>query len=153
MKSLKCKGSTLLELVIAIGIATVVITAIMVLATGSVRNSSFAKNKTEATRFSQETLEWARSEKEKNWFTFFSKSGNGAVWCLPTLSWPGNSGQCTSDQFISGTTIFKRELTLTNKDLDSDSEEDEVEAVAVVYWEDGGRTHKASSTTQFANLK
>lgn len=141
------RGQTLFELIIAIGIGVIIVTAIVQLVTISVRNASFSKNKNEATRLAQQALEWLRTEKEKDWAVFYSRTGNPAYWCLPTLAW--TAGQCGSGQTISGSTIFIRQATLDQENIDGDADNDDIVAVVTVSWTEGGKTHQSTVTTQF----
>ncbi|TSC89467.1 MAG: Uncharacterized protein G01um10145_624 [Microgenomates group bacterium Gr01-1014_5] len=148
MKKNRSKGQSLFELIIAIGIGIIIVTAIVQLVTISVRNASFAKNKNEATRLAQQALEWLRSEKEKDWAVFYNRTGNPAYWCLPTLAWI--AGQCGSGQTISGSTTFTRQATLDQDDIDDDGEVIDIAVVVVtVFWTEGGKTHQSQVTTQF----
>lgn len=147
-------GQSLFELVIALIIGVLVVTAIVQLVTISIRNSTFAKNKAEATRLAQQALEWLRSEKKKGWNTFYAKSGNPAVWCTPVLSWQSPSVQtpCTN-QIISGSNAFKREVKLDQEQIDTNGDTapdtNIVVATVTVFWEDGGKSHQTQVTTQF----
>ncbi|OGY10140.1 MAG: hypothetical protein A3A58_02445 [Candidatus Blackburnbacteria bacterium RIFCSPLOWO2_01_FULL_41_27] len=144
MKKNRSRGQSLFELIIAIGIGIIIVTAIVQLVTISVRNASFAKNKNEATRLAQQALEWLRTEKEKDWAVFYDRAGNPAYWCFPTLAW--TAGQCGSSQTISGSTTFTRGATLDQEDVDGN---DTSVVVVTVSWTEGGRTHQSSVTTQF----
>lgn len=146
------KGQTLFEIVVALGIGVVVITSIVAVVTVSLRNANFAKNKTEATKYTQEALEWLRSEKEKDWPVFFARSGSPAYWCLQSLSWPDSAGQCAQNQTISGATTFTRNVTLTTTDIDGDLALDDIAATVTVSWSEGGRPHTSSATTQFGDI-
>lgn len=139
-------GQTLFELVISIALGVVIVTAVLVLTTTSVKNSNFAKTNAQATRYSQGSLEWVRKERDKDWSVFASKSGNTAqYYCLTSLSWPQSSGSCLSSQYIPNTT-FKREISLTNKEgLDI------IEVQVVVSWVDGTGSHESKLSTQLTN--
>lgn len=142
------------ELIIALGIGVVIVTAIVQLVTVSVRNASFAKDKTEATRYAQQALEWFRSQKEQDWASFYSqRSGSPAYWCLPALSWdaPSVRAQCTSQTITN--TNFKRQAELTQSLIDADGngtlDTNIVVAAVTVSWDEGGKTHTSRATTQF----
>jgi Tfp pilus assembly protein PilV len=90
------KGQTLFELVMAIAIGIVIITGIVILTTLSLNNSSFAKNDSNSLRYTQEGLEWVRTERDKSWATVVAKSGPvGQTYCISDLSW-GSQGQCST---------------------------------------------------------
>lgn len=103
-------GQSFFEVVIALGITALVLVAIVVPATVSIKNSNLSQNKARATRHVQEALEWLRGERDTDWDTF---AGNAATstWCLSALSWtsPSTVGTCTQTNKINGT-IFTREV-------------------------------------------
>lgn len=148
------RGQTLFELVIALGVGTLIVTSIVALVTASLRNSNFAKNKTEANKYTQEALEWLRSEKERDWAGFWARSANPSFWCLVTPSWPGSQGQCSGSQYITGTS-FIRQVNLDQDQIDTDGngtkDTDIVITTVTVSWDEGGRTHKSEATTQLGN--
>lgn len=148
------KGQTIFELVMAISVGVVIITAVVILVTTSLNNSTFAKNNAQATRYSQEAVEWLRSERDKSWSTFYSKSGAATqYYCLTNLSWP-QGGNCSSSQIITNTP-FLREVSLTNRDLDGSSEngQETVEAKVTVVWEDKSGSHVSTLTTQYTDWR
>lgn len=146
------KGQTLVELIMAVAVGTVIVTAIVAITTLSLRNSEFAKTDIQATRYSQETIEWLRIERDKNWTTLFGKSGvNAQTYCLPTLTWPQAAGPCLASQVISGT-VFKREVSLSNRDLEAGVPGNEtIEAQVTVTWTDNSGTHESKLSTQLTD--
>src|SRR3990172_5630766 len=103
-------GQSLFEVVLALAIATIIIVAMVALASSAIRNSNFSRNKTLATRFSQEATEWLRGERDAD-FTVFETRALIPLYCLPSLSWASSSiGSCSSGQEIVNS-IFRREVT------------------------------------------
>lgn len=150
---MKTRGQTLFELVVAIGIGVLIVTAIVRLVTISVRNSTFSKNKAEAARYSQETLEWLRAEKERDWGAFYGRSADPTYWCLASLSWPSSSGQCGQNQTITGTTLFTRLVALDRDDVDQDGTADDIEAIVTVTWTESGQVHSSTAATHFGDIQ
>jgi hypothetical protein len=147
-------AQSLFEVIFAIAIAALVMTAVVVLSTDSVRNSSFSRNQTHATRHAQEATEWLREERDSSWINFANRTGNpcvssgswgvsceipGVVFCLGNLNW---SSGCN----ISGS-IFDRQVNLDLIELNN------VEADIVVSWTDGQGTHEVRSITRFTNWR
>ncbi len=60
------KGQSLVEVVIALGIAVIIVIAFTNATIASVRNSQFSKNQNLATKFAQETLELVRAIRDQN---------------------------------------------------------------------------------------
>lgn len=150
----KQSGQTLFELIMAISVCVVIVTAIVVVTTNSLSNSTFSKNNAGATRFSQEALEWVRSERDKNWTTVYEKSGTvSQYYCLPSLTWP-TAGACGANQSIPNT-VFLRQISLTRRDLDGNisNGQETVEVFVVVSWNDGSGLHQSTLTTQFTDWK
>lgn len=146
------KGQSLFEVVLALSIISLIIFGVVILATASIGNSDFSRNKALATRFSQEATEWLRGQRDANWITFLANSDvAGKAWCLnsePIIGW-GTQGVCASASFI-GTTIFKREVTLTTIVVNSVNA---VEAKTKVYWNDSKGYHEINSVTDFTNFR
>lgn len=149
------KGQSLFEVVFAIGVSALIITGIVILAANAVSNSTFSKNKTLAGRFTQETVEWLRGERDADWDTFYSYSAYSypetpetGIWCLPSLDWSlAKVGLCGDSDTIPANTIFYREINFTQIDIGN------VESKVVVYWYDGKGFHQVSTVTNFTDWR
>lgn len=142
------KGQSVFEVVIALGLITLVLLSVVAIAGLSIKNTIFSRNNTFATRISEEALEWLNKKKNENWDTFKAKDyANPTVstWCFTTLSWDKNN-VCDEEDYISETTL-KREILLDSID------EDNIEVKVKVYWTDSGGYHEVSSDTIFSNWK
>ncbi len=73
------KGQTLIEILIALGIGGVIISAITVIITSGLNNAQFGKNQNLATNFAQEGLEVVRKIRNNNYDGFRTYSG---TYCL-----------------------------------------------------------------------
>jgi len=60
------KGQSLVEAIVAIGIAVLVITGLVVLAVGAVRSATLARNRSLAVQYAQEGLEALRSVRDRD---------------------------------------------------------------------------------------
>ncbi len=138
------KGQSLFEVLFSIAIAALVMGAIVSLATVAVRNSSYARSKTLATRYLQQTSEWLREQRDASWADFYSKAGN--FYCLKNISgWPGK-GKCGSTDFITGT-IFVREVELQTSGTDT------VVAEITVEWSDAKGLHTVNSIARYTDWR
>lgn len=152
------RGQSMLELIIALAVSVIIITAVVVAASNSVRNSTYSKNNAASTRYAQEGMEWLRSQRDQSWTTFSGKAsaGSGTDWCIQTLSWPGINGVCSSSQTIANTS-YLRQVNLKLKDYAPpgapDGINDTVEATLTVKWTEGTLSHDITLTTQFTNWK
>jgi len=134
VKSIK-NGQSLVEVVVVLAVTGLVLLVIIAGVTAAIRNATFAKNQTLATKFAQEGMEWLRSQRDKNWADFSTRSG---IFCLNELSsW--RAGPCGS--FSLGN-IFKREAVLSGGDT-------RIEVEVTVSWQDAAGTHKSELTSYF----
>lgn len=91
-------GQTLLELVVAIGVVAIVITALVTAVTASLRYSQATQLRSRGVKFAQEGLELTRKLRDINTWNIFQaySDGNGS-WCLDELgTWTvdGADGNC-----------------------------------------------------------
>lgn len=124
-----------------------IVIAVVILSTNSISNSLFSRNKTLASRFSQEAVEWLRSERESN-FNNFSQFADFDTYCLVSLTF-SNTGQCNSDEIIVDT-VFKRELFF-EKQLSSGKTI--IDATVVTSWNDSQGLHESRSVTSFSDIR
>src|SRR3972149_11412778 len=84
-------GQSLVEAVVAIGIALIVVTGLVVLAVGAVRSATLSRNRSVAVQYAQEGLEALRSVRDRD-FTELPDSGtsklfwDGSQWNVLTGS-------------------------------------------------------------------
>lgn len=140
------KGQSLFEVVMAVGLITLVMVSVVALATLSIRNVTFSKNQTLATQYSQEALEWIRGVRDANWDDFYKIAQQGR-YCISNLSL-GTLGACSGESTIPGT-LFIREVVFT---VDA-AKEDEVGVKVSVYWADGAGFHEVVSDTVFTDWR
>jgi Tfp pilus assembly protein PilV len=141
-------GQSLFEVVLALGLATLIIVAIVSLATNSIRNTSFSRDKTLSTRYAQEATEWLRGQRDEDWDTFSANvifcPAPPYTQCLDTLSW-GDCGACASDELIDDR--FKREVSFADITADSVSME------VTVYWSDSQGLHEVRNGTTLTDWR
>lgn len=141
----RLRGQSLFEVVVAIAIISVVLVALISVATISVRNTSFSRNKTLASRISQETVEWLRGERDSSWDNFFTNVSTASNWCFVDLSWAtAKIGTCSDSDKVAGS-IFKREIRFSILDAST------VQAEAVVFWDDPQGYHEVKVSTIFTD--
>ena len=141
-------GQSLFETVVAVGIISLILVAVVSLATSSVRDSSFARNDALATKYAQEGVEWLREQRDASWSTFVANTANT---CLGTLVWGAG---CT----ITGT-IFQRSISFNCLEYDSgpppttmglscsDPQVNMVDTIVEVGWTDSQGTHNVRSVS------
>jgi Tfp pilus assembly protein PilV len=142
------EGQSLFEVVLALGLATLIIVAIVSLATNSIRNTSFSRDKTLSTRYTQEATEWLRGQRDEDWDVFTANiifcPAPPYTQCLDTLSW-GDCGACGEDELIENK--FKREVSFTEVAADSVSME------VRVYWTDSQGLHEVRNNTSLTDWR
>ena len=139
------KGQSLFEVFLSLAVVTVIIVALVILASNAVRNTTYSKNKTLATRYSQEAIEWLRGERDADWDVFSLRALTSSYYCLQTLSWT-SIGECGTSDTISNTSLI-REAQFT---IDSPTQ---ITIEVVVYWEDSQGVHETKTTTNFTDWR
>jgi Tfp pilus assembly protein PilV len=146
-------GQSLFEIVLALAIATLIVVALVGLTSSVIRNTTFSKNKTLATRHAQEATEWLRGERDADFDAFFVWATT-PLWCLKSLSWTeATVGSCTAGAEI-GDTIFKREVAFVQSTVLVDGlPKNVVETDVKVYWTDAQGIHEVRSVTNFTDWR
>lgn len=151
------RGQTLFELVIALAVVVLVITGIVKAVTTAIKNSAFARNKSEATRYSQEAMEWVKTERDKkSWNDFTGKTLSSKA-CMSTLSWPTQAVPCDTglDSNKIQNTVFFRNITIqdTNK-APCESTDSSCDITVEVFWLDTDTTqHTSTLQTRVTNWR
>ncbi len=144
----KDKGQFLIELLVALTLAVMIIVAVVGLSSVSVKTAYRAKQDTEAKRLAEEAMEWLRSEKKSNWYSFYNNRADDidvdVDYCLNSLSW-SSSSPCI--QNITGK-IYKREVKLYRY---PEPGKQKVRATVVVSWIDNQGSHNVTLTTIFTS--
>ncbi len=78
----KESGQSLVEILAALGVVILVILALVVIATASIRNATFAKNQSLANKYAQEAIERARELRDRNTDKFFDTSSAAYADCI-----------------------------------------------------------------------
>lgn len=147
-KALKNRnGSSLLEVVIFIGIVSLFFVAIAYSTTSALQRTETSKSRILATRHSEALEQWIRGEKEENWVTFLAQSSQeGTTYCFngDLVDWPVTSGSCASDAYDLDN-LYKREATLTTS-IDSST----VTVTINTEWRDRGNVFNVDLTTVLA---
>ncbi len=141
------KGQSLFEVVVAIAISALIITAIVSLASNSIQNSSFSRDKTLAANYVQQTNEWLRQERDKSTTNFMAKAAV-PTWCFTTLSW-SLPRACGATEYISGTK-FIRQSSFIISPVDGKSL---VQMDTVVSWRDAKGLHQVKGSTSLSILQ
>lgn len=150
------RGQTLVEAIIAFGVAAIILVALVAATTMALSRIQFANHQSQARSFAQEGLEWVRGERDKGWDDFVGQaSSGGQTYCLntnPLTDWP-SSGNCDATDFSLGG-LFKREAVLTIMDPPpAIPPNQKVQAQITVSWQESGQTHKSEQATYLTKWK
>lgn len=144
-------GQSLFEVVVALGVSTIVMVSLVSLTSVSLKNASFSKNKTEASRYAQEAVEWLRQQRDGD-PDGFATNVQTPTWCINELSWV-QIGACTSGQVIVDT-IFTRQVSFSNSVVVVSGQNKNLTSVDVeVSWVDATGTHIVKNSTDFSDWR
>ncbi len=102
------KGQTLVEALIALGVAIIIISAIVVAVISSLSNTQFTRNQNQANHFAQEGMEITRGIRNLSWLSFLALSST--YYCLPSS--PKNLAVRGINGCTQNVGIFVREVTI-----------------------------------------
>jgi len=141
----KNKGQSLIEVVVAVGITTLLSVALLSVVSISIKNSRVAKDRTIAVELAQEGIELMRTYRDYNWIVFLSKA-TGTNYDLP-ISWIVESSfsDCPADVFAILNT-FKRCVTLTKEGIGDDN----VKLGVTVSWWEGNKLNQVVQSSQLS---
>ncbi len=124
-------GQVMVELLLALAVSALALVAMTQVATKSLSNSGYSRNRSEANKYAVEAIEWIRAQRSSHtWSIFSALSGSKCLNQEPLttdiVSQP--LGNCTGATIAS--TIFTRYVTFSNPG----------QADVTVSWNEKGRT-------------
>lgn len=131
-------GQSMFELLVAVFVIAIVLTALVSLVSTTVGNTTFSRERTQAANYTQEAVEWLRSERDKDWGVFRTRAGS--TYPLGDLNW-ASSGSTVAD------TGFERQVELVELNPNT------IEARVVTSWADSTGAHESRVTTYFTNWR
>ncbi len=149
-------GAALLEVIVAVGIVTLVMTTIVSLVTVSLKSATLAQAKSVGTKYAQEGLESMRGLRAQlGWDSFVSTltaKGTTIHLCMPTV--PSTVAQlalipnaaCTNTQYIDAKKIYQRQADIL---ITSVSGQTNVAITVTVSWYDAGVLKTSVNSVQF----
>ncbi len=150
------RGQSIIEVVIAIGIVSLVMTALVSLVAVSVKNAGEAKAKAVATQYTQDALEFFRQERILlGWDTFLQtvqNRGSSVTYCLdilpatPTAFAALPSAACNSTQFVDSKQLFQRQATAVIATVGGKKQ---MTVTVTVTWQDGAMNRQSSAVIVF----
>ena len=144
-------GQTIIEIIIATGIVAIVLVAVMMGLTFSLKNTAQSKYQSLASKLAQEGMEAFRRERDALGFVSFRDQLTSPTYCLPTI--PNqlalfSAGACDEAEGItlSGVTFYREAEINTGASVT-----EPVEVKIVVSWLDGTQEHQTFATQQFTD--
>jgi prepilin-type N-terminal cleavage/methylation domain-containing protein len=148
----KQAGSTLIEILVAISVISLVLTAVGSMISMSIKLSDSNEQKQLALQKAQETLEFFRKERSINsWSSFSTPLEDEGTYCLSSLpeniaSMSANLGVCgDEDLFEAAKYKFKREAMINFND------ENSLKVEINLSWQDGSKAKDLSIEQGFEN--
>jgi len=115
------EGQSLLEVLTALGVASVVIVALSVLAVSALRNAQHAKAQAEAAKYVSEAIEEVRAVRDQRGWSDFSTYAVDACYKVNRASSPWSletsTVVCGGGGEAVGSSKFNREIKLERQDL------------------------------------
>lgn len=150
-------GQTLVEVIIATSVVGLVMTAVVAVVTISLRNVSRAKAKALGTKYTQEGVEYFRTQKNvMGWETFYQtiqEGGSLPTYCMADLPYSQNGGleqlpnrACISTEYVDPQGIYKRHAQVTTTFVNGTPT---VNVIVVTSWPDADHMTQSSATAQF----
>ncbi len=152
-------GQSLLELTIALGIATLIISALTITTLISLRNSQFAQNQLQATKLAQEGLELVKTARSRNCVVnvgiappyYWYGDGVTLIWDAPyssatnvTIALPSSPSTCSVSAGSQG--VIGSKFTRVISIIDNGSTSSK-KIASTVSWNDISGSHQSQLTT------
>lgn len=143
-------GQTLLEIIVAVGVAVLLITGLVVGTSVSLRTSQYGQHRSKATKYAQEGIEIIRNIRDREeWDTFIAldANSNGSTTnCLGDDGIPSDGPLCDPNL----DTIYTRDVIfLFNDGGDIDGSNDRMEVTVTVLWLESGQPLDVRLDTYF----
>jgi hypothetical protein len=132
---------------VAIAISALIIVGIVAMATNSIQNSSFSKNKTLAATYVQEASEWLRGQRDSD-TSVFTAHIETPIWCFQDLSW-NLPGGCGENNVITGTQFIRQAVF----SITTENGKNFIESSVTVSWTDPKGIHQVTSSTNLSDLR
>ncbi|HBQ50640.1 hypothetical protein A3B42_02530 [Candidatus Daviesbacteria bacterium RIFCSPLOWO2_01_FULL_38_10] len=154
------KGQTLIEVIVVAMVGILVVTALTFAVIFSLRNASFAKNQSQATKLAQEGIERVRGLRDRNGAVDYiradgSHTGNfNDLWVI-SFSCPANCHFYFNGTTLTGGTSSNSEpitLNFQRQILIEDQAADQKKVTALVRWSDFAGSHESRLTTILRKL-
>lgn len=146
------KGQSLLEVIVGVGIVTIVLVGLISVITVSLANAQFSRSRTQANKYAQEASEWLRGQRdEMSWADFYTKATSGGRYCLASLDWFVDNNNCPV--INDDVDMYTRRVVLTPVCPIDPCNDDKVAIHITVSWVQGQRTPSVELDTYLTKWK
>ena len=151
IRSKSSKGSTIIELLIAVMVVGLIVTAVANAVTYSIKNTGESRFRQVATILGQQVIEFVRSEKNRKGLLNLKNTLTGGDYCFSTIpanldTTPTNTGVCGASETVTmGGTDFKRDLNV----IIGSAPDYSMKITVVVSWFDGDQTREVELIQEF----
>lgn len=144
------RGSTIIELIFAVMIVGLIITAVANAVTHSIKNTGEARYKQVATTLGQEVMEYIRQEKNRVGIINLDATLPGGDYCFVTVSSPA-TGNCGAGDEISmaGADFFRDVTILYSGSKTPITSPYNMTVTVTVTWYDGATTRDVELIQEF----
>lgn len=147
------KGSSLIEVLLALSVMLLVILALLRVVISSVKSNDSSKQKAVAATYSQEGIEYLRAMRDAGWSSFLLKSpSTGSVYRLGALPATPSLGDlvalpCDETTSANIDSLYTRCVTLKEVELNK------IQANVIVYWKDSIGVHNSEVISYLTKWK
>lgn len=143
MKQLK-SGQSLVEMVVAVGMMSLLMVALLSVTSLSIKNTRLAQSRTQAVGLVQEGIELMRAMRDFNWNDFYAKAEDGHSYVLVD-NWIVETGLtqtgCSQTSYYDANNFFSRCVKLTQIGAGN------VNVEVIVYWQEGNQLKQVAQST------
>lgn len=131
------KGQTLIELVVALAVGIIVVSALAIAILSSLGNAQFSRDQSLATSYAQQGMEHVRRLRDENWTSFSALNGLYCIGSNPQT--PFSSNKTTTDCNLTGKigSFLIREATIEPGTIANKCNSNSVSVSVRVKWSDG----------------
>ncbi len=154
IKRLNSRGSTIIELLIAVMVVGLIVTAVANAVTFSIKNTGESRYRQVATILGQQVIEFVRGERNRKGLLNLKNTLVSGTYCfktipanLDTTPTPGQCGENLSDYIPMAGTNFLREVTVSV----GGAPEYSMLVTTTVSWIDGTETRQVELIQEFEN--
>ncbi len=142
-------GSTIIELLIAVMVVGLIITAVANAVTTSIKNTGESRFRENATVLGQQVIEYMHGRKNELGMVNFKNTYTAGNYCFITVESPISSACGTNDLITMAGTSFKRNAVITSGGNGTRANPYYLNIRVTVSWQDGASTRDIELIQEF----